>query len=107
MTDFDRRWDRHTPERLRDLQDRKLRRFLREQLLAFSPFYRRLFAEHGIDPRSIRSVEDLEKVPFTSKEDVAPTREDTQRPRNLVLAPSRELIGSGWPLSRKASLALT
>lgn len=36
-----------------------------------SPFYRRLFAEHGIDPRDVRTAADLTKLPFTRKEDLA------------------------------------
>ena len=34
------------------------------------PFYRRLFAELGIDPRRIRSPEDLESLPLLDKETV-------------------------------------
>src|SRR3989442_1850139 len=102
--DLDRAWGRRPPDQIRALQDRKLRRFVSEQLVPFSPFYRRLFREHGIDPRQIRTLDDLERLPFTSKEDVAPTREEPQRPRDLVLAPTRELIQNGWPLRRKLPL---
>jgi phenylacetate-CoA ligase len=103
---LDPRWDRRSPEQIRAEQDKKLRRFLREQIVPFSPFYRRLFSEHGVDPATIRGVDDLERLPFTSKGDIAPTREDPQRPRELVLSPTRELIQKRWPLSRKLPLAL-
>ncbi len=33
-----------------------------------SPFYRKLFKAHKINPRSIKTFEDLEKLPFTTKE---------------------------------------
>ncbi len=35
-----------------------------------SPFYRRLFAQHGIDPRSVQSLEDIVRLPVTTKEDL-------------------------------------
>jgi phenylacetate-CoA ligase len=35
-----------------------------------SPYYRRLFREHGIDPSAIRSLEDLVRLPVTTKEDL-------------------------------------
>jgi phenylacetate-CoA ligase len=34
------------------------------------PYYRRLFDGHGIDPASIRTAEDLVRVPPTSKQDI-------------------------------------
>ncbi len=36
-----------------------------------SPFYRRLFAERGMDPRDVRTAADLSALPFTRKEDLA------------------------------------
>lgn len=35
-----------------------------------SPFYRKRFAEHHISPEDIRSLEDLRKIPFTTKQDL-------------------------------------
>lgn len=35
-----------------------------------SPFYGALFQRSGIDPRSIVSIQDLQKLPFTTKEDL-------------------------------------
>ncbi len=37
---------------------------------ANSPFYRRMFDENDIDPQSIRSLEDLVRLPVTTKEDL-------------------------------------
>ncbi len=102
--DLDPSWDRRSADEIRAAQGRKLRRFLAEQLVPFSAFYRRLFRENGIDPRSIRTVDDLERIPFTSKGDIAPTREEPQRPRDLVMVPNRQLIRQHWPLARKLSL---
>ena len=63
-------WAHWSPERIRDEQGKRLRRFIREQVVPFSPLYRRLFKENGIDPLSIRSVDDLQKIPFISKEEI-------------------------------------
>lgn len=35
-----------------------------------SPFYRKRFAEHHITPADIRSLNDLQKIPFTTKQDL-------------------------------------
>lgn len=35
-----------------------------------SPFYRKRFAEHHISPEDIRSLDDLRKIPFTTKQDL-------------------------------------
>lgn len=35
-----------------------------------SPFYRKRFADHHITPADIRSLDDLQKIPFTNKQDL-------------------------------------
>ncbi|MBO7635862.1 MAG: phenylacetate--CoA ligase, partial [Paludibacteraceae bacterium] len=35
-----------------------------------SPFYKKLFAEKGLSPDSINSLDDIKKFPFTTKEDL-------------------------------------
>ncbi len=70
----------------------RLHRFVNEQLYPYSPFYRRLFDEHKIDPRSIRTVDDLRRVPFTTKKDIAPTAEHPTRHIDLVLQPDMEKL---------------
>lgn len=100
-------WDRRSPEDYRRDQGRRLRDFIRRQLVPFSPYYRKLFKEAGIDPLSVREPEDLSRVPFTSKESIAPTPEDPDRPREFVLQPTKELIHEHWPLSSKLGLLVT
>lgn len=41
-----------------------------------SPYYRRLFARHGLDPAAIQTVQDLGQVPLTTKEDLVRAEED-------------------------------
>jgi phenylacetate-CoA ligase len=52
-----------TPEEIRDLQEFKLRRQL-AYCVSNSEYYRRKFKEAGADPRDIRTVEDLRKLPI-------------------------------------------
>jgi phenylacetate-CoA ligase len=51
---------------IRDFQDRRLRRLVR-WAAASSPFYRSWFAESGVDPRSVRSVDDLALLPLLDR----------------------------------------
>jgi phenylacetate-CoA ligase len=54
---------------IRGLQEQRLRRQL-DYLDARSTFYRRRFREGGIDVGSIRTIDDLARIPFTSKQDL-------------------------------------
>jgi len=53
---------------LEKLQIERLRQTI--SLAGNSPFYRKVFAEYNITPESIRSLNDLSKIPFTTKEDL-------------------------------------
>ncbi|HQP11059.1 MAG TPA: hypothetical protein PKV41_06745, partial [Candidatus Omnitrophota bacterium] len=95
-----------SPRETRDLQNRKLSQFVNTYLYPFSPHYRKLFDQHAIDPRSIKTVEDLRRVPFTSKRDFLAPDENPEKFRDFILQPSPETIRKFWPLSRSAGLAL-
>lgn len=56
-----------SPAAIRAFQEDLLRRQM-AYLAEHSPFYRRLFAEHGIDPAQVRTLDDLTRLPFTEKE---------------------------------------
>jgi phenylacetate-CoA ligase len=58
--------ERLAPGAVRAMQDRKLRAMVRHAWSA-SPFYRRKFRAAGITPEDIRSVDDLVKLPPTTK----------------------------------------
>lgn len=68
-------------------QGRRLHRFLRDCVVPFSTYYRRVFDEHGLAPGDIRTVEDLRKLPFTTKEDLLPTEDNPRRTLDFVLKP--------------------
>lgn len=93
-------WDSWTPEQVRAMQDASLGGFVAEQVYPFHPHYRRVFDEAGIDPWSVKTVEDLQKLPFTYKEDIAPSPEDEDNPRQFVLEPGFDKVklhkSKGW-----------
>lgn len=88
----------------RALQDHRLRRFVREQLYPFSPFYRELFDRAGVRPEQIRTVDDLRRLPLSSKLDLLPTAGEPQRFKRFILQPDPQSIRAAWPLRRKLPL---
>ena len=86
-------WDYMPYEQIKELQDKKLRYFIKHQVYAFSPYYRRLFDNLGIHPDEIRTTEDLVKLPFTEKKDIVSTPESPGRPAEFILQPDEESIG--------------
>lgn len=94
---YSRKWDRMTPEEQKEYRDGKLSHFVSTQLYPYSPFYRKMFDDNKVKPGDIRSVEDLRRLPFTYKADIAPTAEDPERFRRFVLEPDAELIKTYMP----------
>jgi phenylacetate-CoA ligase len=62
------------PEALRDMQEEKLRKQIR-YVYKKSKFYQRKFKEAGLVPENIRSVRDLGKAPFTTKDELRESQE--------------------------------
>ena len=91
---------------IRDLQNKKLASFVNTYLYPFSPHYRRLFDQHNIDPKSIKTVDDLNAVPFTSKHDFFAPEDDPEKFRDFILQPTKETIRKYWPALMSARLAL-
>ena len=88
----------------RELQNQRLARYVREYLYPFHPYYRELFDRSGIKPQQIRTVDDLRRVPLSSKRDLLPTDEDPQRFKQFILQPDPASLKRAWPLSRKLPL---
>ena len=65
-----RRMERASAEEIKRYQERRLRGLVRVAA-AGSPFYRRWFAESGIEPGSIRTLEDLKALPLLHRRDLA------------------------------------
>lgn len=86
-------WKSLGREELRDLQGRKLRKYLRDCVLPFSKHYARTFAEAGVGPDSVRNLRDLTRLPFTSKEDLLPTPDNPRRSLDFALVPDARILG--------------
>jgi len=85
-------WQR-LPERvITELQAQKLRHYLRSVVLPFSPQYREMFARHGLKAESIRSLEDLEQIPFTCKADLVNTPENPQVMKDFLIIPDEQIL---------------
>ncbi|HTF87950.1 MAG TPA: AMP-binding protein [Planctomycetota bacterium] len=90
----------------RQIQDLAVARMVREELYPFSAWYRRMIDQAGVDPRSIRGVADLARLPFTTKQDLLAAQTDPARKLDFILAPTPQRIREAWPLSRKLPLVL-
>jgi phenylacetate-CoA ligase len=83
----------HLPERVvRRLQVEQLREYLRTVVLPFSAHYRKLFQEQGLDAESFRTLEDLQKLPFTTKSDLLNTAEQPQRFKDFIVVPDQKIL---------------
>ncbi|MEM9398935.1 MAG: AMP-binding protein [Verrucomicrobiota bacterium] len=86
------KWDRLPKEKILELQSQKLRQHLQEVILPFSKHYRQLFKEHNIDVKKIRSIEDLQSIPFSSKKDLSPTVGRPDKPRDFIITPDKAVL---------------
>jgi phenylacetate-coenzyme A ligase PaaK-like adenylate-forming protein len=74
------------------LQAERLRHYLRRVVLPFSPHYRKLFQEHGLDSKSFRTLEDLRRLPFTTKSDLLNTATQPQRFKDFIVVPDPKVL---------------
>jgi len=92
---------------LRAMQNRKLASFVNHYVYPFSPHYQKLFDQHGIDPKSIRSVTDLQKIPLTSKHDFVATDDQPDKFKEFVLTPDKKKIRKHWPITKTVPLMIS
>ena len=76
---------------IENLQNKKLMYFIQHKI-SFSPYYSKLFKKHKINFSDIKTTSDLKKLPFTSKDDIAPTKSNPKKPKNFVLQPNKNTI---------------
>src|SRR6266850_6611890 len=86
------RWQQLPEAVVRRLQAERLRHYLRTVVLPFSAHYGRLFREHGLDADTFRTLEDLQRVPFTTKADLQSTPENPQRFKDFILIPDQKVL---------------
>jgi phenylacetate-coenzyme A ligase PaaK-like adenylate-forming protein len=85
------------------VQNAKLRHFFRHAL-PYSPYYRELFKKYDLSLADVRTTDDLVKLPFTTKEDLAPREDDRARPKQFILQPDEHLIKKFAPKSHLLKL---
>ena len=95
-------------DELKQLQNRKLHHFITRHLYPFSPHYRRLFDDNKINPCGIRTVEDLRRIPFTSKQTFRDALEKDPAKGTLAfcLQPDKDAIKKYLPKLELAKLIL-
>lgn len=86
-----RHWDKLGAEELRSLQGARLHRYLANHVVPFSSHYHDLFRNEGLDPNAIRSIEDLARIPFSSKRSLI-ADDGTPRTRDFVLVPDEKVL---------------
>jgi phenylacetate-CoA ligase len=88
-----------SPEQLHELRDARVRELVR-YAAEYVPHYRDLFGEIGIDPREIRSAEDLASLPLLEKRQVQerPERFRAQSPLGTDGMSMRTAGRTGTPL---------
>jgi len=98
-------WAHPDLARLEEQQMALLRRHLKQKILPFHPHYREKLADLDID--SLQGYSDMQKIPFSSKIDIAPTAESPDRPKSFVLQPDQESIRKVLSPTQKAALLWT
>jgi phenylacetate-coenzyme A ligase PaaK-like adenylate-forming protein len=86
------RWQQLSEPVVRRLQADRLRLYLRTVVLPFSAHYRKMFEEHGLTAESFRTLEDLGRLPFTTKSDLVATPANTQRFKDFILIPDQRTL---------------
>lgn len=72
---------------IKKLQDELLHKIITEEMAVRHPYYRNLFKEKNIDPASIKGVEDISDLPFTTREDLLPPESSLLQTKQFVLEP--------------------
>lgn len=73
-------------ENVNRYHEKKIRELL-PRLYNDSPFYRRKLDEAGVDPGTITTIQDLERIPFTTKSDLR-----TGYPLGLMAVPEEKVV---------------
>jgi len=78
--------ERMPVDELKAIQEEKLKSLVR-YVYNHSPFYRKRFDEAGISPNDIQSLDDLRKLPFTTKQDLRDTY-----PTGMFCVPQEQVV---------------
>ncbi|WP_269527056.1 phenylacetate--CoA ligase family protein [Coraliomargarita parva] len=86
-------WEKASTDEIRHQQSRLLRRYLKLRVIPFVRHYREIFQNNGIRVQDIRTTDDLERLPFTRKEDFENNRDFVVLPEERTLKLQRSSIG--------------
>ena len=75
---------------IKKLQEELLTKMLKEEMAVRHPYYRNLFKENNINLDAIKGIEDLDRLPFTEKEELLPREDDRRYPKKYVLEVPKE-----------------
>ena len=89
--------ERMSRDEIRALQSEKLRVAVR-YAYASIPFYRRKFDAIGLDPRDVRGVEDLGKIPLTTKGEMAEDLAEHPPWGTYTAVDDERWLESGWQI---------
>ncbi|HKF77940.1 MAG TPA: AMP-binding protein [Candidatus Dormibacteraeota bacterium] len=99
--DDDRFWSRPldtaSRDELRAIQGEKLRAAVR-YVYDWIPFYRRRFDRIGLEPGDVRSVDDLEKIPVTTRQDMADDLAESPPWGTYTAVDDRAWLELGWQM---------
>ena len=93
------------PEKIKQLQDKLLSNFIRNQI-PYHPFYHAVFKKNNISFSDIKTTDDLKKLPFSAKEDIAPTSKEPKKFLDFVLQPNEKTILQYSSLFKKIKITL-
>jgi phenylacetate-coenzyme A ligase PaaK-like adenylate-forming protein len=85
-------WLRSPETTVRRRQTEQLRQYLRTVVLPFSARYGEMFREQSLNAESIRTLDDLQQLPFTTKADLLNTAERPQRFKDFILVPDPKIL---------------
>lgn len=85
-------WQSLPEHTIRRLQGRQLHDWLKHTVLPFSAHYREVFREHGLTADDFHTVEDLQRLPFTSKMDLIATPEAPGNYKDFILVPDPKVL---------------
>ena len=84
-------WGKRSADEARALQNKTFRSFIRDQVYPHCSHYHRKLESLGIVPSDLRNLEDLCKLPFTSKADLAVAVTEG-RIRDFLILPDTEKL---------------
>ena len=94
-------------DEIRNMQNKKLEGFINQYVYPFSKHYQKLFDQNSIDPKTIKTVDDLKRITLTSKHDFISSDEKPERFKDFILQPDKDKIRKYWPAGKLARLAIT